>query len=230
MDKESHNDGDIAINLVRELLAIEPDEALLKRLRKAAKDEDECLVRCLAGIQSDQFQEPYFEAAVDVLESRVRAYARGLRRIVRIRRNLPDRRVLLRYVLFSDLIVPPWVSVRIDWIKPSITILERPGGGAPADLDLADALKTILIECGIHPGSPARAISADSLPDGDEPDKLEPPRLGTQFLALLERCDIAMPMADELRQIYRGNHAKAGRRSALRVYYRQLIRAITRGG
>jgi hypothetical protein len=229
MDKGSHTDSDIVINLVRDLLAIEPDEALLKRLRKAAKDEDGCLVRCLAGIKSDQLQEPYFEV-FDVLESRVRAYARGLRRKVRIRRNLPDRRVLLNYVLFSDLIVPPWVSVRIDWIKPSITILERPGAGAPADLDLAAALKTILIECGINPGSPARAISADSLPDGDEPDKLDPPRWGTQFLGLLEKCDIAMPLAAELRQIYRGSRAKVGRRSALRVYYRQLIRTITHGG
>lgn len=217
------------INLVRDLLAIGPDEALLKRLTKAAKDQDEWLVRCLTGIKSEQFHDPDFEPTCDFLESRVRAFANAQRRKVRIRRNLPDRRVLIKYVLFSDVIVPPGVSVKIDWMKPSITVLEQPGTGAPFDLDLAAALKSILIQCGVYPGSPARAVSVHSLPDGDDPDILDPPRWSTQVVAFLERCDIAMPLAGELYQIYRRTRAKSGRGVAFRVYCRQLVRTITHG-
>ena len=68
MNNGCNHDPEAAIQLVRDLLAIEPDEALLKRLRRAGKDQDEWLVRCLSGIKTEQLHDPHFEATADCLE------------------------------------------------------------------------------------------------------------------------------------------------------------------
>src|SRR5262249_18792124 len=146
------------------------------------------------------------------LESRVRAYAKGQRRKVRIRRNLPDRWVLVNYTLLSDLVVPAGVGVSIDWVRPSITVIELPGGAMPAELDLESVLKNLLRECGLSSNLRGRTITAHSLADANIPDKLDPPRWSARFLAMLERHGIATHFAGELFQIYRASRAKWGRR------------------
>jgi hypothetical protein len=227
MDNGSQLDTEAANSLVGDLLAIEPDEALLKRLRRAARHEDTWLLSCLSAIRPDQFRHEYLDDASDLLESHVRAYANGQRRKVRIRRNLPHRWILLNYLLLSDLVVPEGVGVTIGWMKPSITVyFEMHGRGATPDLNLESVLNCLLRQCGMNPGSPVRAFSAHSLPEGAAPDKLDPPRWSTNIVTFLEHFEIAIPLAGELPQIYRGARAKWGRRAAFRVYCRQLIRTI----
>jgi hypothetical protein len=146
------------------------------------------------------------------------------RRKVRVRRNLSGRWVLVKSMLFADVIVPEGVAVRADWLRPSITVLFR--GAAAPDLDLDKVLTTLLSQCGHRPQKPLTVVTADALPEDDPSDRLDPPRWSTQAVALLERRAIWIPTAHELPRVYRGTRARFGRTAALRVYCREFVRAL----
>jgi hypothetical protein len=136
--------------------------------------------------------------------------------------------VLINFELLSDVILPPGVGAVIDWVKPSITVLALDDTTTP-DLDLDIVLNTVLRQCGMNPSVPVRATSADSVSDGNEPDKLDPPQWCARIVAILEARAIAIPMAADLFQTYRSTHAKFGRSVALRFYLGKLLRAMSGG-
>ena len=148
------------------------------------------------------------------------------RRKVRIRRNLSGRWVLVKSMLFADVIVPEGVAVRIDWLKPSITVHELFKGAMAPDLDLDKVLATLLLHCGHHPKKTLTVVTADAQPEDDQSDRLEPPRWSTQVVTLLERRAISIPSAHELPQLYRGTRARFGPKAALRIYCREFFRAL----
>ena len=135
--------------------------------------------------------------------------------------------MLINYELLSDVILPPGVGVLTDWLKPSITVLFL-DATPPLELDLDNVLNTILKHCGMNPTLPVKARFADSLPDGSEPDQIDPPRWCTRIVAFLEAL-APMPMAADLSQSYRATRAKFGRNAALRIYCKQLLKAMSGG-